>query len=248
MITRKDIVNAVATYIHSLPSEQASFQIQQMANIVSNKLNEKISVSDIMNAREQLKRHNIDLVNYSADDMPLVEPSDHRTNGSKPNWTFDLGERVKQKKKERNQITEVFSKPAPVKRINDRQYQFEINGITYNIVFEKMPLPMELTGDEESKLAADVQFHSLNEKGHPQHMITNKGNAFEVFSTVLAAIYKWIQDNTEVEYIFFSGDKGEESRLKLYQRMMKMFNVEYKTREYEGDVVFMVPVNEIRNR
>lgn len=143
-------------------------------------------------------------------------------------------------------LNEIFSSPAPVKQTANNFYQFQIGDKNYTVEFNTNDLPPELTGEEQVVPAADVQFYTLNKHGHRQHLLTGAGNPLKVFSTVLAVISKWISDNQQIKYIHFSADKSEQSRVKLYNRMINQFNINYRTSDQHDDLVYIIPTEQFR--
>lgn len=145
-------------------------------------------------------------------------------------------------------LFELFTDPAPIKPINDNQYQFIVNGVDYRIVFNRTILPMDFI-DEQSERnppAVDVVFYSKTKDGHEQTTITGNRNQFTVLSTVIASISRWLKQNN-AEYVTFTADKSEQSRVKVYQRILDKIDAHYKTVElHDGQIMFIVPVDQFK--
>lgn len=149
-------------------------------------------------------------------------------------------------------LIELFTKPAPVQRVRRNMLGFEVGNDQYYVEFQRTAVPSDLIDpndrDHEVRSGVDVSFFRM-EGDHRQYMITDtaRSKVFTIFSTVMAAIGDWVSRN-DVTYVVFSADEGEQSRMQLYQRILKTFNIKsYQVPDPDDkSTQFVVPVEQFK--
>tara|TARA_R110000868_G_scaffold20153_9_gene85636 strand:+ start:2660 stop:3130 length:471 start_codon:yes stop_codon:yes gene_type:complete len=132
-----------------------------------------------------------------------------------------------------NAIYELFDTPVPIIweergptrwfgsfNVNNKQYVLRM--VTMNDASEWIQSPWEVSFD-------------LIRNGKSTQSITGTGDAARVFATVIYGIKKWLHD---VQPHSFSLSAREPSRVKLYDRMLRMLPKQWVVDNYDG--VFMV--------
>lgn len=130
-------------------------------------------------------------------------------------------------------ITEIFDKPYPFQKelLNDlTKYSFESkNKFKYNVVFDLY---------KTIEPYVSLEFYSNKEEEEkPNYDITGSGDAYGVFSTIVAIIKDYISsENIDPNMkLVFTGK--EKSRTKLYKTMLRKYNIPYSEKEvppYQG--------------
>jgi len=109
-------------------------------------------------------------------------------------------------------LFELFNSNTNFKLIDESgnilKYAFEVNGVKFNAAFEQ-----DISGWH-------FDFQDVAE-GDAGHGITNKGNAIAVFATAKNILFDAIK-RTNASEVFFTADEYESSRVKLYNRFLKM--------------------------
>jgi hypothetical protein len=106
-------------------------------------------------------------------------------------------------------LFELFNSNTNFKLVDESgnvlRYDFEVNGVEFHANFEQ-----DVSG-----------WHFDFQDVASGHGITNKGNAIAVFATAKNILFDAIKRTGATE-IFFTADEYEGSRLKLYDRFLKM--------------------------
>ena len=117
-------------------------------------------------------------------------------------------------------LYEIFDKIAPYKKTWESDdildYEFIINNTKFETSFYK-PEPNDPWNITFSDLDAEIQ-NAQNDEESGMGM-TNKGNAFQVMSTVIAIIKEFLKLKKPTEIVFSSSN---DSRTKLYLRLTKL--------------------------
>ena len=71
--------------------------------------------------------------------------------------------------------------------------------------------------------SVEINFAKIDSNGKIVHTLTNTGDAFEVMATVLKIIEDYLQ-NHEPPSIYFTGDRSDGGRTKLYDRLADKIN------------------------
>jgi hypothetical protein len=121
---------------------------------------------------------------------------------------------LEKKGKSKMLLNELFKQHAEFKKVasgaTNHSYQFNATGRLIVVNFEK-------SGNQWYLVFADKtdSRHSVTSK-------TGKGGAIQIFSTVMAITEDFIRE-VNPNAIAFTADKGEPSRVKLYDRFAMMF-------------------------
>lgn len=122
-----------------------------------------------------------------------------------------------------NKLNEAFdTKPQDFEIVKKRP-----DSVTYEFSMPDNSL-VRVDFDEDRGLVDDetdhfeISFYRSNASGKSfKYDLTNQGGAPLVLATVMATAKDFINQRPDVEYLSFSGDKSEESRIRLYARMIK---------------------------
>lgn len=117
-------------------------------------------------------------------------------------------------------LNELFDKPLPykwsVKRNRVWYGTFEIGEMPYLVRFYDMY--------DDGKV--EVSFRSerkIDLNARKEDKLLGTGNEFVIFSTIVNMIREYISSNPKCSVIWFSGNNSEPSRIKLYNRLCKVF-------------------------
>ena len=113
-------------------------------------------------------------------------------------------------------LNEIFDKALPWewdKNPSDTNMVafFQVDDAEYNVEFDS---------SMEGQWGFD--FGRSESNNSPVSEITGTGNQYAVFATVVDIVKEFISQN-DPNHIVFSADRNEPSRIKLYNRMLKMF-------------------------
>lgn len=116
-------------------------------------------------------------------------------------------------------LTEIFDQAARF-HIAGNEGEFSLNGKNYIVDF----LPTDEEDDEaEDPDSVEVSFGLRNTTGFGAHdyKLQGTGDEFQVFATVIKIIQHYVDTyNTNCSQIVFSAKMNEQSRVKLYDRMV----------------------------
>lgn len=120
-------------------------------------------------------------------------------------------------------ITELLNTPAQIVVTNNSKeavtMSFILRGITYT--FEAI----NDTWANDIGETWEVAFGIPKQNNKVEYSLTQTGNAFEVLAAVQQCCLKLIQLHPDIQQIVFTGDKGEASRTKLYDRLIKSLKI-----------------------
>jgi hypothetical protein len=120
-------------------------------------------------------------------------------------------------------LFELFDKIAPYKKIHDDDdildYQFTINDTNFEANFFKLNPnePWEIMFNDTD---ISNQYQKPENDEESGMGMTNKGNAIQVMSTIIAITKEFLKLKKPTEITFSSGNQ---SKTKLYLRLIKMF-------------------------
>ena len=143
-------------------------------------------------------------------------------------------------------INELFQQPQPYSLIQDddsKVYKFSAGDQTYKVTIypnyfleTKREIDMVFGDGAFEKIGGPVEYaelyFSMSDVGRENYTMrmTGKGNQYVVFSTVWQIIQDTFIDNPEMpDVLRFSAEAGEQSRIKLYQHILKRFQTKYHT-------------------
>jgi hypothetical protein len=120
-------------------------------------------------------------------------------------------------------ITEILNTPAQitVDSANDGVVIMNFSLRNINYTFSGSNVTEEFDPGE----TWEVDFGIATQNGHTQYQLTQTGNAFEVLAAVQQCCLKLIQMHPAIQQIMFTGDKGEGSRTKLYDRLVRSLKI-----------------------
>lgn len=100
MADKQQIAQAAKEYLSQIPQAQASVRLPDLAQVLTDKLGEHVSVSELQDLESEFKRHGVELVQIG-EPLPVAQLASRK--GSKPSkmksdWTNDLAQRVQAKK------------------------------------------------------------------------------------------------------------------------------------------------------
>ena len=114
-------------------------------------------------------------------------------------------------------LFELFAQPYKWQKADRDSYKFSTaNGNNYKVLL----LDESIRVNDQYRRAYWVEF-GLENQGY-KYKVERTGDAFNVFATVTDIIKHHLQTADPVDYIWFTADKGEPSRVKLYDAFMKL--------------------------
>ena len=131
-------------------------------------------------------------------------------------------------------FNESFDNPYKYKETTPGTYNFTTNdGSEINFVIDD-------AYDEEDKHYCGIRFDRDGEIE-----MTNQGDAFRIFATVIKIIQKEKSFLKSLDYVVFSGKSSDKSRASLYSVFAKKLNKELKFKnlikiKHAGDSVFIL--------
>lgn len=107
-------------------------------------------------------------------------------------------------------LTELFDQPLP--------YTLNTQGIGRFVTASGLRYDVDFMQDEDDHGSVDLLFTQVGPI--PRNNITNTGDEFAIFGTIVGMIREYIATH-EVRQLTFDANVTEPSRVKLYDRMVK---------------------------